>query len=35
MEVDGGEQQQHQQQQFTSGWAAKLLPGERRRSLAF
>jgi hypothetical protein len=37
MEVDGGEQQQ-QQQQFTmdsSGWAAKLLPGERRRSLAF
>ena len=34
MEVDGGEQHQ-QQQQFTSGWAAKLLPGERRRSLAF
>jgi len=35
MEVDGGEQHQQQQQQFTSGWAAKLLPGERRRSLAF
>lgn len=37
MEVDTMEQQQEQQQQpqGSSGWAARLLPGERRRSLAF